>query len=419
MNVKSNFWKVFTSWRMSVVFLLGFSSGIPLGLTGGTLQAWMASEKVDLTVIGIFSLVGLPYTFKFIWSPLMDRFVPPFLGRRRGWMIVTQIGLVLTISLMAFSNPLASPGMLAAVAFLVAFFSASQDIVVDAYRTEVIEDPNELGAGASLYVTGYRLAMLVSGAIALILSDQMSWQTVYLLMAGTMVVGILATVFAPEPVIRVAPPKSLRDAVVLPFVEFFKRHGALEILAFVILFKLGEVILLAMTTPFMIQLGFTKTDIGGVNKVFGLIATLFGVLVGGAWMIKLGIKKSLWVFGILQSASHVGFMALAYVGHSYPVMVGAIAIENLCGGMGTAAYSAFLMNLCNKRFTATQYALLTSLMAVARVIAAAPTGFLAKNVGWVEYFFISSLFAIPGLLLLLRYDRWEQQALNEGVVLSA
>lgn len=394
-----------SSRRMLSVLLLGFSSGIPLALTGATLQAWMTSEKVDLTLIGIFSLVGLPYTLKFVWSPLMDRYVPPFLGRRRGWMIAAQMALIASIATMAFLNPVTAPTTLAAVAFVVAFFSASQDIVVDAYRTEVLET-EELGMGAGCYIMGYRIAMLVSGAIALILADHMPWKNVYLIMAAAMLVGVLTTLCSPEPRVEGKPPQSLIDAVVLPFVEFFKRPGVLEILAFIILYKLDVVVTTAMTTPFMLQTGFTKTDIGAVNKGFGLVATIIGTLTGGALMPRLGMRGSLWFFGVFQGVSGLSFVALAHMGHHYPMMITAIALENFCSGMGTAAYSAFLMSLCDKRFTATQYALLTSLMAFTRVLAGVPTGFLAKNVGWEVYFIIATSLMIPGLLLLTRYKKW-------------
>ena len=396
----------FANRRVFFVLLLGFSSGIPLALTGSTLQAWMASEKVDLTVIGIFSLVGLPYTFKYLWSPLMDRFVPPFLGRRRGWMLVTQAALFLVIAAMAFSEPKTHPGALALLSFLVAFCSASQDIVVDAWRTEVLA-PEELGPGAGVHILGYRVAMLTSGAIALILADRMPWRVVYLLMAGSLVVGMTASLLAPEPELAAKSPRTLKEAVVEPFLEFFARRGAIGILLFIVFYKLDVVMATALTTPFLLELGFTKTDIGAVTKGLGMIATIAGTLAGGAVVARSGMKASLWIFGILQSMSTLSFLALARLGHHYPMMVAAIGIENLCSGMGTAAYAAFLMSLCDKRFTATQYALLTSLMAVTRVIAGAPTGFLAKTYGWESYFIISALAAIPGLLFLLRYDRWK------------
>ena len=395
----------FSSRRIFFVLLLGFSSGIPLALTGTTLQAWMASEGVDLAVIGVFSLVGLPYAVKYLWAPVMDRFVPPFLGRRRGWMLVTQAALALAVGAMAFSEPKAAPGLLAALSLLVAFFSASQDIVVDAWRTEVLS-PEELGPGAGVHILGYRVAMLTSGAIALILADRIPWRLVYLLMAGSLAVGIAASLLAPEPEIQGKPPRTLKEAVVDPFIEFFARPGAVLILLFVVFYKLDVVMALALNTPFLLELGFTKTDIGAVTKGLGMAATIVGTLAGGAVVARSGMKASLWIFGVLQSVSTLSFLVLARLGHHYPMMVAAIGIENLCSGMGTAAYAAFLMSLCDKRFTATQYALLTSLMAVTRVVAGAPSGVLAKAYGWETYFLVSALAAIPGLLLLLRYDRW-------------
>jgi PAT family beta-lactamase induction signal transducer AmpG len=371
----------------------------------------MATEKIDLEVIGVFSLVGLPYTVKYLWAPIMDRFVPPFLGRRRGWMLVTQIGLVLAISVMAFSDPAGATGIFAVLAFLVAFVSASQDVVVDAYRTEVLE-PVELGPGAGVHILGYRIAMLTSGAIALILADRLPWKTVYLLMAGSLMVGVVASLFSPEPRLKEKPPASLKEAVVEPFVEFLSRPGALGILLFVILYKLDVVMATALTTPFMLELGFTKTDIGAVTKGFGMAATIVGSLAGGAFVARAGMLASLWLFGVLQSVSTLAFLALARLGHHYPMMVAAIGLENLCSGMGTAAYAAFLMSLCNKRFTATQYALLTSLMAITRVIVGAPTGFMARALGWELYFLVSMLAAAPGLLLLLRYPRWTVPSLK-------
>jgi PAT family beta-lactamase induction signal transducer AmpG len=396
----------FSSRRIFFVLLLGFSSGIPLALTGSTLQAWMASEGVDLAVIGVFSLVGLPYAVKYLWAPVMDRFIPPFLGRRRGWMLVTQAALVLAVTAMAFSEPKTAPGLLAVLSLLVAFFSASQDIVVDAWRTEVLA-PEELGPGAGVHVLGYRVAMLTSGAVALILADRMPWRLVYLLMAGSLAVGIAASLLAPEPEIAGKPPRTLSEAVVEPFLEFFARPGAILILLFVVLYKLDVVMALALITPFLLELGFTKTDIGAVTKGLGMVATIAGTLAGGAVVARSGMKASLWIFGVLQSVSTLSFLVLARLGHHYPMMVAAIGIENLCSGMGTAAYAAFLMSLCDKRFTATQYALLTSLMAVTRVVAGAPTGVLVKAYGWETYFLVSALAAIPGLLLLLRYDRWK------------
>jgi PAT family beta-lactamase induction signal transducer AmpG len=316
---------------------------------------------------------------------------------------------------MAFSGPRLAPGLFALLALLVAFFSASQDIVVDAYRTEVLA-PEELGPGAGVHILGYRVAMLTSGAVALILADRMPWRMVYLLMAGSLAVGIAASLMAPEPEIGAKPPRTLKEAVVSPLVEFFGREGAVGILLFVVFYKLDVVMATALTTPFLLELGFSKTDIGAVTKGLGMASTIVGTLAGGAVVARFGMKASLWLFGVLQSVSTLAFLALAQRGHHYPMMVAAIGIENLCSGMGTAAYAAFLMSLCDKRFTATQYALLTSLMAVTRVVAGAPTGFLAKTYGWETYFIASALAAIPGLLLLLRYDRWQGAAAGENSV---
>jgi PAT family beta-lactamase induction signal transducer AmpG len=395
----------FANPRIFWVLLLGFSSGLPLALTGSTLQAWMATEKVDLALIGVFSLVGLPYTVKFLWSPVMDRFVPPFLGRRRGWMIVTQAALAAALAGMAFAEPKADTALVALLALLVAFFSASQDIVVDAWRTELLE-PAEVGPGVGVHILGYRVAMIVSGGLALILADRVPWRSVYLIMAGCMGVGVVASLLAPEPRLAGKPPVSLREAVVEPFVEFLLRPGAGWILLFIVFYKLDVVMANALVTPFLMETGFSKTDIGAVYKLFGMVATILGTLAGGAAVTRYGTKACLWAFGVLQSVSTLSFLALARLGKSYALMVFAIGSENLCSGMGNAAYTAFLMALCNRRFTATQYALLTSLMAVTRVVVGAPTGWLARTAGWESYFVASTLAALPGLLLLLGYDRW-------------
>ncbi len=397
---------------MATVLLFGFSSGIPLALTGSTLQAWMTVEKVDLTVIGIFALVGLPYTLKFLWAPAMDRYVPPFLGRRRGWILITQFLLMIMLSVMALSSPSGAPGMLALVAFLVAFCSASQDIVVDAYRTEILSE-SERGIGVGIYIMGYRIAMIVSGALALVLSDHLSWRAVYLTMASVFAVAMVVTWFAPEPEHRAPPPKSMAEAITLPLLDFFKRRGAIESLIFILLYKLGDVAVGSMTMPFMISMGFSRTEIGAVNKGMGLAATIVGSLSGGALMMRLGQYRALWVFGALAACSNLTFMLLAHTGKSYPVMISAIGIENFATGMGTAAFSAFLMSLCNMRFTASQYALLTSLMAISRVFIGSLTGWMAKSLGWELFFLTCSSMAIPGLLMLFRYSKWMRTDIDE------
>jgi PAT family beta-lactamase induction signal transducer AmpG len=300
------------------------------------------------------------------------------------------------------------PWVLAALAMSVAFLSASQDIVVDAYRAEVLRS-EELGAGAAATVTGYRMALMASGAVALILSDRLPWHLVYGIMAALMLASACFTLFAPEPAERVTPPQSVTEAIWKPLVDFFARSGAISMLGFIMLFKLGDAIAAAMVTPFLLDLGFTRTDVGAVNKAFGLVTTLAGTVAGGGIIAHIGINRSLWVFAWLQALSNLAFSGLAVLGRSYAGLVAAVGIENLCGGMGTAAFVAFLMSLCNKRFTATQYALLSSLMAVARVLAGVPSGLLAAKLGWPLFFLVSALGALPGMALLPRFAPWRMR----------
>ncbi len=396
------------SARMLVAFAMGFACGMPLLLTGSVLQAWMTEEGVDLATIGLFALVGLPYTLKFLWAPFMDRYTPAFLGRRRGWLLVIQIALMLAIIGLGLTSPLESPWVVAVAAFLVTFFSASQDIVVDAYRRETLAD-EELGLGSSLYVNGYRIGMLLAGSGGLILADFVSFSTVYLLLGLTMLVGVVTTLLAREPVVHEGTPRTLREAVLDPFVDYFARPEALWILAFILLYKIGDTMASAMTVPFYLDLGFSKTEIGAVAKLFGLWATILGGLAGGIIMLRTGIYRALWIFGFLQAFSTAGFAVLALLGPNIVGLAGVIAFENLSGGMGTAAYVAFMASLTNKRFTATQYALLTSLMGVPRVLASAPTGYFAEIMGWEGFFVLCALIAIPGLLILRRFSAWGER----------
>lgn len=390
---------------MLIILFTGFSSGLPLLLTGSTLQAWMKDAQVDLAVIGMFALVGLPYTLKFLWSPIMDRFAPFTLGRRRSWMLITQIGLALAIATMGLSDPSGSPGMVAFLALLVAFFSASQDIVLDAYRRELLKD-EELGLGSSLYINGYRLALLVSGAGALFLADQVPWRVVYFILALVMALSIVVTLLIPEGDTKVAAPRSLREAVIEPFIEYFTRENAIIILLFILLYKIGDTMGSAMTTPFILEQGFTKTEFAAIGKSFGLVATLAGAFVGGAVLFRIGIYRSLWIFGVFQAFSTAAFALLAGAGPNIPLLTFVVAFENLTSGMGTSAYAAYMASITNRQFTATQYALLTSLMGVPRVFAAAPTGFLVKATGWEPFFVICALAAIPGMLLLFKVAPW-------------
>jgi PAT family beta-lactamase induction signal transducer AmpG len=391
--------------RMLVSFIFGFSCGLPLLLTMTVLQAWMKQENVDLSVIGLMALVGFPYTVKFLWAPFLDRFTLPFLGRRRGWLLIAQILLALSIAGLGLNRPAESPWMVAFAAFLLTFFSASQDIVVDAYRREDLSD-EELGLGSSLYINGYRIGMLLASGGGLILADMIPFSQVYMLMALCMIPGIITTLLTPEPTITEKMPVNMKEAVIDPLIEYFSRQHAIWILAFILFYKIGDTMALAMTTPFYLDIGFTMTEIGAVVKLFGFWATIAGGLIGGIVMIQLGINRSLWIFGFLQALSILGFVLLTRTGHSVTILSGVIAFENLSGGMGTAAYSAFMAKITNKKFTATQYALLTSLMGIPRVIAAAPTGFLAETLGWEVFFLFCTVMAIPGILMLFIFAPW-------------
>jgi len=414
----SSYSAVFRDRRLAVILLLGFSSGLPLALTGGTLQAWMTVEGVDLSTIGIFTLVGLPYTWKFLWAPLMDRFVPPFLGRRRGWLLVTQLSLAALIAAMAFASPRGDLAWLAFLAVAVAFASASQDIVFDAYRTDVAK-PEQRGLAAAFTVVGYRVAMLTSGAAALVLVagsgfiPALGWQDTYLVMAGLMGLGALATLWGPEPEVAAPPPRSLDEAVWAPLREFFSRNGAWVLLALIVLYKLGDAFAGSLTTAFLLRgAGFALDDVGYVNKGMGLAATIFGALFGGALMVRLGLYRALMAFGILQAVSNLAFMALASAGKSWPLMVFAVGFENLAGGMGTAAFVALLMALCDHRFTATQYALLSALASFGRVYVGPAAGYATDpkylGLSWAVFFFLTFLLALPGLALLW----WKREALR-------
>lgn len=403
---RSSIIKVICSGRMIVTLLMGFSCGLPLLLTITVLQAWMKEEGVDLTVIGLMALVGLPYTLKFLWAPFLDRYTLPFLGRRRGWLLTAQIFLIFSIAGLGLTDPGGHPWMVAFAALLVTFFSASQDIVVDAYRREDLPD-EELGLGSSFYINGYRVGMLLASGGGLILADHVSFSTVYLIMAACMLPGVLTTFFAPEPEIAAGTPESLKEAVLYPLIDYFSRKKALWILAFILFYKIGDTMASAMTTPFYLDIGFSKTEIGAVVKLFGFWATIIGSLIGGVLMLRQGIYRSLWIFGFLQAISTAGFAILARIGHSISALSAVIAFENLSSGMGTAAYVAFMASITNKKFTATQYALLSSLMGVPRVLASAPTGFFAKSFGWENFFIFCTLIAIPGMLLLLKFASWD------------
>jgi MFS transporter, PAT family, beta-lactamase induction signal transducer AmpG len=400
--------RIFGQPKMAVLLFLGFSSGLPLYLTSKTLQAWMTTAKVDLTTIGLFSLVALPYSFKFVWAPVMDRFIPPFLGRRRGWVLITQILLLLAIAAMSLHDPLQGLRMLAINAIAIAFFSASQDISLDAYRTDVLEN-REMGAGAAVFVLGYRIAMITSGALAFFLADRLSWPTTYLILSTLILVGVVTTFLAPEPVLNDAAPKSIAEAVILPFAEFFQRTGifrALLVLLFIVVYKYSDSLAGSMTTPFLLQAGFSETEVGAVFLGAGVIATIVGVLAGGAVIGKVGINRSLWIFVVVQGLSNLTYYVLSLAEKNHALMVTAVVTENFGLGLVTAAMTAFLMSMCNKRFTATQFALLSSLMAASRDILVAPGGKIAESLGWPSFFIVTVAMAIPPLVLLPFIAPW-------------
>lgn len=387
--------------RIVVMLPLGFVSGLPLALTSGTLQAWLTVEGVDLKTIGIFTLVGLPYTLKFLWAPIMDHVIPPWLGRRRGWMILTQLCVAIGLVLMAVTNPKMHPGWLAAYALLVAFLAASLDIVFDAYRTETLHS-QERGLGVAVWVNGYRVALLASGAGALVLADSIGWQMTYLMLAAVVAMGVGIVLVSPDPTLAGEAPKSLKEAVGAPLAEFFSRPTAWGFLAVIVLYKLGDAFASALQTAFLIGgLGFSATDVGAV-KGLGVFATLLGAFVGGLLMTRSGLVRSLLIFGVLQAVSNLGFVILALVGKNASVLTAAVVIENVTGGMGTAAFVALVMSLCDLRYTATQFALLSSLEALGRVFAGRPSADVVTLIGWTQFFILTVVVALPGLWAIWR-----------------
>jgi MFS transporter, PAT family, beta-lactamase induction signal transducer AmpG len=417
MGMAKGVFRVFGQPKMAALLFLGFSSGLPFFLTSKTLQAWMTVEKVDLATIGAMSLVALPYSFKWVWAPLIDRYVPPLFGRRRGWIFVAQIALLLAIAWMATHDPRTGLQMLAINAVIIAFFSATQDVAVDAYRTDVC-DEHEMGAGAAVSVLGYRMALLITGGLALILADHISWQTVYLLMAALMIPGMIATWRAPEPITDLAPPRSLMEAVRGPFSEFFNRAGVrtgILVLVFIVVYKLPEYLAQNMATPFLLQTGFSQTEIGAVQGIIGLIASIVGALTGGIAVAKIGINKSLWVFAVLGAAANLMFYALSVSGPNQVLFVSSVVVENFCLGLVNGVFVAFLMSMCNPQFSATQYALLSSLMSASRDIVVAPAGGVAESVGWPTYWLISIATLLPGVALLPFFAPWGR----EGPLVSA
>jgi PAT family beta-lactamase induction signal transducer AmpG len=405
-------WKeILFNRRMLTCVFLGFTSGMPLWVLISLVPAWLRTEGVDLATIGLFSLATLPYTWKFLWSPLMDRYKPPFLGRRRGWALITQVALLLSIAVMGQIDVQESLGAVLALVFIVSVFSASQDIVIDAYRRELLAD-DELGTGTSIHINAYRLSALVPGSLALILADHTPWSVAFGVTAAFMLVGIVMTLVIREVSDDELAPHTLREAVVEPFREFFGRDGlgpAFAILGFILLYKLGDNMAVALATPFYIDMGFSLTEIGTIAKFSALWASIAGSIIAGVIMLKLDINRSLWVFGFVQIITILGFVWLSTVGHSPVALFIVVSGEYLGVGMGTVALTAFLARETSRAFTATQFALFSSIVVIPRTFANATTGFLIEWMGYTQFFLLCTLLAIPGMLMLLVVAPWKQR----------
>ena len=410
---------VYRDRRVLIILMLGFASGLPLLLVYGTLSTRLAESNASLTTIGLFSWATTAYAIKWMWSPLTDRLPLPgltrWLGQRRGWLLASQAATALTMVGLGASNPETALWQTALWAVALAFASATQDIVIDAYRVESLEDW-QLGAGAGAVVLGYRIGMIAAGGGALILADQFGWFTAYAVMAALIGLTMIITLLMPEPKRpasdRTAPSSSpvpgrnrvtewFSTAVILPMRDFTRRQHWVMILLFIALYKYGDALLGVMANPFYLSIGFTKTDIGLVSKSYGVVMTIVGGLLGGIVVARLGIMRSLLLCGVLQAASNLVFALQALTGPSLPMLMVTISVENLTGGMGTAAFVAYLSSLCNIAYTATQYALVSSFMSFARTYFASVGGWLADRVDWISYFLISTAAALPGLLLLL------------------
>ncbi len=398
-----------------VHFLLGLSSGIPLLLTGSTLQVWMTEFHVDLKTIGAFALVGLPYNLKFLWAPLIDRYSLPFLSRRRGWMLLSQLLLAASILALGGSDPLASIGMTAFLAILLAFMSATQDLVIDAYRRESLTE-KQMGFGLTLYSTGYRIGMILASAVSfhIMTSFHLSWFEIYALMAGAIGIGMIATFLAPETSeMGERPPGTLKEATFGPFKDFFSQKGIFYSFAFLILYKLGDNLSSSMTAPFVIQHGYTKVEYGDLVKFVGIGSTIVGGFFGSWVIMRAGLNRALWIFGFLQAAAILSLVWLANIPKNNVALAIAISAEMLTAGMAVPAFNTFIAFLTNKKFTATQYALLTSLGVLPRTLLSAPSGWIALQLGWSSYFIFCATIAIPGLLLLTRIAPWNQRHASE------
>jgi len=395
---------------MVTCIFLGFTSGLPLYVLIQLVPAWLRSHDIDLATIGLFALVSLPYTWKFVWSPVMDRYKLPFLGRRRGWALIAQIGLFFSIAALGRFDPSASLQSIIVTVFVISLFGASQDIVVDAYRRELLAD-DELGTGTSFFINAYRLSSLVPGSLALILSDFLPWSVVYWVTATFMLVGIVTTFVIKEVSDDALAPVSLREAVVDPFVEFFSRGGlkaGLAILAFMFFYKLGDNMATALATPFYLDMGFSRTEIGSIAKIAALWSSIAGGILGGVVMLKLSINRALWIFGFVQMITILGFVWLSLAGHHPLGLFVVVSGEYLGVGLGAIALTAYMARETSKAFTATQFALFSSFIAIPRTFANASTGFIIEAIGYTQFFIVCTLVAIPGLLLLFKVAPWNE-----------
>ena len=401
----SAFVEAFRSKRVAIFIAFGFAAGLPLQMRGPTLGAWLKSSDIDIKTITLFTAAGLFYTFKFLWAPLLDRYRLPWLGRRRGWMLIMQLGLIFSIGAMGTLDPKLALASLAALAALATFCSATQDIAIDAYKVDLLRS-NERASGSATYTMGYRLATIIAGGLALVLSDHMSWSNIYLIMASLMVVGLIASWLGPEPE-TVAAPRTLAEAVVVPLKELLSRPGAGVALAFIMLYKFGDYLAADITTVFLLDRGFSRTEIGYVLKWFGMVATILGVLLGGGLVPKLGLRRSLLIFGILQALMNTGYLALSLMGKSHALLIGAVAADWFIGGISTAAFAAYQMSITSKRFSATQFALIASASTVLGRTTGIWSGHIITSVGWPTFFVLTMVVAIPGLLLVgfARLDR--------------
>ena len=409
-------WRAFLNRHMLICVFLGFTSGLPLFTLVYLVQAWLRSEGVNLKEIGLFALIQFPYTWKFVWAPLMDRYVPRLPGwrpgRRRGWMLATQLLVGGAIAALGFVSPREEIWTVAALTALVAFFGASQDIVIDAYRRELLAD-TEQGLGNAVHVNAYKVAALVPGSLSLILSDHLPWTVVFIATAAFMLPGMVLTLVVREPQVSGEVPKNLRAAIVQPFTEFVSRDGwgpALLILAFIFLYKLGDVMATTLSTSFFLDLGFDKTEIGVIAKTTAFWASLAGGILGGAWLVKVGIARGLWVFGVVQIVSTLGFAWLAKIGPSPAALALIYGFETFATGLTLAAFTAYIASTTDPRYTATQFALFTSLASVPRTFASAASGFIVTKLGWFDYFFLCALLAVPGMLLLPKVAPWSSRA---------